>query len=95
MDNSTVERIVAAAVHEQLSPSSVQVVLRKGTDHDGDALLNVTVIIASDTPAPDKRKMLGLAGHIRAKLDEAKIDDFPLVSFVSKRDAAKLNFEAA
>jgi len=95
LDNNAVEQIVADTVQEQLSPSAVRVVVRKGIDDDGDPLFNVTIIIDSEKPAPDRRKMLGLVRHIRARLDEAHSDGFPLLSFVSKREAAKLNFEAA
>ncbi len=84
-------RIVSDTVREQLAPCSVDVRMRKGTDEDGDAVLNITVIIETED-FPDRRKMLGLARHIRSNLAGA---DFPLLSFVSKRDAAKMDVEIA
>ncbi len=85
-------RIVSDTVRDQLAPYPVDVRMSRGTDEDGDAVLNITVIMENEA-APDIGKMLGLAGHIRSHLDEA--EGFPMLSFVSKRDAAKMGFEAA
>jgi len=89
-----VTRIVADTIKKQLAPCEVGVHVRKSFDEDGDPLLVIMVVIGTECE-PDRKKMLGLVRHIRSNLDDATAAGFPLVSFVSKRDAAKMDFEAA
>ena len=92
--NDDVSQIIADTVRGQLAPCDVDVRIKHDTDDDGDPLLAVTIIIKTNC-APDKRKMLGLVRHIRNNLNEAASVGFPLLSFMSEREAAKLGLETA
>ena len=94
MSEDEVLQVIESTVRDQLAPSEVSVRVSRGIDDDGDNILNVMVIIEAKT-APDRGKMLGLVRHIRSNLQDATSAGFPLVRFISKRDAAKLDFEAA
>lgn len=69
-----------------------------GTDSDDDPVLWVYVVFDSKDAKEtlDARRMSGLTRHIIKKLVEIESSDaFPLVSFISTKDAKKINFEAA
>jgi hypothetical protein len=75
--------------------TSVNVSAAEGSD--GDPIFKVFVVFesASGKDTLDEDKMLGLVRHIMQRLESMNVDEFPLVSFVSKKDAAKLNFATA
>lgn len=85
---SRITDIVAATVREQLAPCAVELHVTGGTDEDGDDILNVIVVIQRGCE-PDTRRMLGLVRHLRSRLQEAANEAFPIVSFISRRDADK------
>jgi hypothetical protein len=60
-------------------------------DSDGDALFRVTVVFErKGAQLLDAHKTAGIARHIRHRLLEEDEDAFPIVTFVSKSDAAGL-----
>ena len=78
---------------ERFSKEAINsVVVKSDRDSDGDRVLRIIVVLeVNHRKLIDGRKMVGLVRHIRTKLDETQsIDDFPMISFVSKKEAGKL-----
>jgi len=96
--SAEIEAAIAAAVKENFTSASVVGLnIRAGEDHDGDKVLRIHVIFDDGRGKgwPDPRETVSLTGHIRSNLAKLDFHDFPLVSFVSKRDFPKLKLEAA
>lgn len=95
LDNEALTELVGTVVRRQFSDAVIHgVAVKPGVDHDGDAILRVTVVVAPGIKMLDPDKMLGLVRHLRPELAEAGIEDFPIVNYVAQADAAKLNLES-
>ena len=94
MDNRVraIEKVIYNLLCERFSKEAIsKVVVKPDHDSDGDPVLRVVVVLeVNKKVALDSRKMVGLVRHIRSKLDSEKFDEFPMVSFVSKKEAGKL-----
>jgi len=76
------------------------VIIRNGQDHDGDPILRIHVVYEPKrkNAIPNVDKIVSLPRHIinlLMKSDTEHSDAFPIVSFVSRKDLAKLKLEAA
>jgi len=91
--NAVADLVVSRFSDDKIASVSVQ----PGEDSDGDPVLNILVVFEAEAGRDtlDGKKMSGLARRLIAKLSEMNFDAFPLVSFVSTKDAKKLNLEAA
>jgi hypothetical protein len=78
----------------KLFPGEVESVrLTDELDGDGDRILKVTIVLKKNTQLRDRRKMIGLARNLRKKIKDDSV--FPLIDFISARDAAKQKRAAA
>ena len=68
-----------------------------GEDSDGDPVINIFVVVETGKKKEvlDGKKMSGVARLLMEKLFEMEVDAFPMLNFISKKDAASLNLEAA
>lgn len=85
----TIERIVEERFGGQVEFVSVI----PAQDSDGDPIIKITVVLRDGVTKLDRRKMVGLARHLRSGIND--VDAFPLINFVSKQDAKKLHVAAA
>lgn len=93
-----VKEAIRSIVKERFADAkSLSVKVERAEDFDGEGVLKIYVIFEPNSSAEglDPSKMSGLPRHIISKLEELKFQMFPLVSYVSKKEAAKLNLEAA
>jgi hypothetical protein len=93
-----VKLAISDVVRDRLSDSEITSInIESGEDSDGEPVLKITIVFESGPgqETPDGHKMVGLARHIRGRLAEINVGEFPLLSFVSVKDAAKMNLEAA
>lgn len=96
LEDGAVRRTIEQIVRQRLSGTRVtQIGVKADYDRDGDPIFRITIVFDSKPTAQDVEKMAGLVGHIRSGLDDANADRFPLVSFISKREASKLKLAAA
>ena len=78
----------------------VTVVVQDGIEKlDPDKVLDTSGSLWSELGeagimALDSGKKLGLVRHLRPELAEVGIEDFPMISYVTKADAARLNLES-
>ena len=87
--------LIERVVRERFSGVTIQsVTVMKDADDDDDAVFLVTVVFDQKGPL-DPQKTAGLARHVRHKLLERKENAFPIISFVSKSDAARVGAAAA
>ena len=95
LDNKALTELVEAVIRRQFSDGVIHAVaVKPDVDHDGDAILRVTVVVEKEVKTLDSGKKLGLVRHLRPELAEVGIEDFPIVSYMTKADAAKLNLES-
>ncbi len=64
--------------------------VKPDVDHDGDAILRITVVVDDDIERLDPAKVVGTLGRLWSELGEADIESFPIVSYMTKADAAGL-----
>jgi len=92
----SLEEIVSQVVRERLAEAEIDSVrVEADQDSDGDPILRITVVFASEIAELESRKLAGLMRHMRPKLEERKEAGFPIFRFLSKRDSDRLRHEAA
>ncbi len=91
-----IANLIEATVRQELSDSAIQSVrVVEARGHDDDPLLRITVV-HDRKGALDPRKTMAITRRIRDQLEAAiSGSPFPIVSFISKSDAASLKPEAA
>ncbi len=96
-----VEEAITGVVRAQFSDDQIKTVkIQAGKDSDGDPVLRIFVVFETKNEAsiPDGAKMATLARHIMDHFSgngSVTLEAFPMVSFISSKDWAKLNLEAA
>lgn len=93
-----IEGAVRDVVIERFSDAkSLSVRVERTEDFDGDDVLKIYIIFepTGGNDTLDPAKMSGLPRHIISRLQDLDFSMFPLVSYVSKKEAAKLNLAAA
>lgn len=94
LDNIKLTELVETVVRRQFSDAVIHAVaVKPDVDHDGDAILRVTVVVEDGIERLDPEKVLDTSGNLWSELGEAGIESFPIVSYVTKADAARLNLE--
>ena len=91
LDNKALTELVEAVVRRQFSDAVIHAVaVKPDVDHDGDDILRVTVVVQDGVERLDPEKVLDASGSIWSALDEAGIESFPIVSYMTRADAARL-----
>jgi hypothetical protein len=88
--NSAIEKVVRTQFADA-AVCAVHVV--EDVDYEGDAILRVAVVFETSSP-PDINKAKSLARHIWPVIEDSDSNAFPIISFRSKADQARLR-EAA
>ena len=86
-----VAEVIETTVREHFAGADIpSVTVQPDTGSDGDPLLRVTVVFDGPDAKTTLRtdRMISLVRHIRPRLWKMNDDRFPLVSFISKLDAA-------
>jgi hypothetical protein len=73
----------------------IEVRVRDDLDSDGDEVLRVDVIFEGARKDVDVARLTGAIRHVRPKLYEVDEKAFPVISFISKKDAGASEFVAA
>ncbi|MDP9412753.1 MAG: hypothetical protein M3Q08_01395 [Pseudomonadota bacterium] len=92
----SLEEIVSKIVRERFVDAKIDSIkVEADQDSDGDPILRITVVFDSEIADLESRKLVGLARHMRPKLQERKEAGFPIFRFLSKRDSERLRHAAA
>jgi hypothetical protein len=92
----TVEDVVAGAMRRHLPRLGItHVHVEKSEDHDGDPVWRVTAVFSKAPTEADGPALAAISRHLCQALEDADMYEFPILSFVSKRDAAKLKLATA
>lgn len=92
LDNKALTEIVEAVIRRQFSDAVIDTVaVKPDVDHDGDAILRVTVVVQDGIERLDPAKVVDASGSVWSALGEAGIESFPIVSYMTKSDAATLH----
>lgn len=95
LDNKALTELVGTVIRRQFSDATIHsVAVKPDADHDGDAILRVTVVVQDGMERLDPEKVLDASGSLWSALDEAGIDSFPIVSYMTRADAARLRESA-
>lgn len=90
-----IARRIEAVIRENLAGAVCQVRVTEAFDHVHNPILEVTVVVDRRS-ALDPQMTAGLVRHIRCRLNDTRVDaPFPILSFISKADAAGLKPAAA
>ncbi len=90
------EKVVMTLLTESFPQARVnQVVIRPDKDSDGDSILRITVVMASEPKQLDPSRLASFTSLLQPKLAEVAAAGFPVMSFVAEREAGKLHLEAA
>ncbi|MBO9100017.1 MULTISPECIES: hypothetical protein [unclassified Rhizobium] len=68
----------------------LRVMVDRDVDFDGDHVLNVEVVFEGKPLHIDARMISGAIRHVRPHLEKLGEKAFPLMSFVSRRDASNM-----
>ncbi len=94
LDNKALTELAGTVIRRQFSDAVINTVaVKPDVDHDGDAILRVTVVVQDGIERLDPEKVLDASGSLWSELGEAGIESFPIVSYMTKADAARLNLE--
>ena len=95
LDNGKLTELVGRVVREQFSDAVIDTVaVKPDADHDGDAILRVTVVVKDGIERLDPAKVVDTVSRLWSELGEAGIESFPIVSYITEADVAKLNLES-
>lgn len=68
----------------------LDVMVKKALDSDGQEILHISVIFEGAPKDLDAAAVSGAVRHVRPKLSEIGVDEFPLFSFIASSDVGKL-----
>lgn len=92
----SLEDLILKTVKERLGNAIVESLsIEADEDSDGDPILRITVVFASEVKELESHRLAGLVRHVRPKLAECKESRFPIFRFVDKRENDRLRHEAA
>lgn len=81
--------VVTKIVRKQLAPAKViDVNVLEDWDHDGDAILRITIVFEVEGDRLESKKVLGLARHLREPLEKYGEQGFPVFSFMTPEENA-------
>ena len=95
LDNKELTELVATVIRRQFSDAVIHAVaVKPDVDHDGDDILRVTVVVQDGIERLDPAKVVDTLSRLWSELGEAGIESFPIVSYMTKADVAKLSLES-
>jgi len=82
-----VEDIVKGVLKEQFSDVTFESIeVNRDVDEDGDPILRIRIVFDGRTEPLDPRRTSGLVRHMRPRMADQGIEDFPILSFIAKSD---------
>lgn len=96
MDRRGLENLVRDLLVDRFPAIDInRIVVDPDEDHDGDRILRITVVMASEPETLDRPELLAFTNRLREKLMEAQADGFPVLTFATVKEAGKLKLESA
>ncbi len=93
MDLPEMEGTIKRVLADRFPDAAIdRVIVKPDVDSDGDAVLRVTVVLASEVARLNSDRLVGIVRHLRSELQGS---EFPMLSFVTRKEAAQLKLEAA
>ena len=91
LDNKALTELAETVIRRQFSDAVIHAVaVKPDVDHDGDAILRVTVVVQDGIERLEPKKVLDISGDLWSELGNAGIESFPIVRYMTKADAARL-----
>ena len=92
LDNKALTEFVETIIRRQFSDAVIHsVAVKPDVDHDGDPILRVTVVVQDEAGKLDPAKVVDTSRSLWFELGDAGVESFPIVSYRTKADAARLN----
>lgn len=88
-DIARIKKLAEEVVSERFGDEAkiLSVSVSEDIDFDGDGILLLRIVYASETGKLNANKVSGLIRHLRPKLHEISEDRFPIISFISQMEA--------
>ncbi|MGH7100824.1 MAG: hypothetical protein ACRD22_21640 [Terriglobia bacterium] len=88
------QEIVEEVLREQFPGARVhRVLVESDLDSDSDPVLRITVVLEGTPEDLARNRLVGFVRHLKSRLIQADVEEFPLVSFVAKDEAGALSIE--
>ena len=88
MLKSQIDKILEECIKDHLAPAEiVDVISEEAEDHDGDPILNITVVFQAEDDELDPEKVVGLALQLRKTLLDMQVERFPIPSYMTIKEA--------
>ncbi len=85
-----ISKLVADTLHADFkNVKIIKVIVDRDVDYDGEDVLNIGVVFEGTPRDIDARMISGAVRHVRPQLQKLGEMAFPLMSFVSRRDAGE------
>ena len=89
MDPSALKSLLQEVIKRRLPNASIiDVKVERTLDFEGEEVLEVTVIFEAKSDL-DSERVAGLIRHLRPRLEEHGERSFPIMSFVSRKEAER------
>jgi hypothetical protein len=95
MREQQLETLIGKVLGDRFPDAKIsEVVVRSDIDGDGDRVLRVAVVVDGASEHLNRDALVGFVRHLRSRLDVERREEFPLLSFISRNEAKKLNLES-
>lgn len=95
LDNKVLTELAETVIRRQFSDAVIHAVaIKPDVDHDGDAILRVTVVVQDGVEKLDPAQVVDTLSRLWSELGEAGIESFPIVSYITRSDAAQVSLES-
>jgi len=89
MDAHELKALLQDVISDRLPGASItDVEVERDVDTDGDEVLEITVIFEASSDL-DAERVAGLVRHLRPRLREHGENGFPVMSFISQKEARR------
>jgi len=96
MVTADVKKAVESTVKDRFPGGEiVSIRIQEDTDHEGDPILRIDLIVGGRARVLNPKRTMGLTGDLRSRLADVGMTSFPVLSFISETEARKLRNEAA
>ena len=90
LDTDALEELLKGIISKRLTDVKIiSVGVERDVDSDGDDILNVTVVFDAESDL-DAARVVGLVRHMRPHLHKRGENGFPIISFISEKEAGCL-----
>lgn len=90
-----IKDIVKGVLEERFTDVIIESIdIEPDVDEDGDPILRIRIVFDANKKTLDPRRASGLLRHMRPRMADRGVLDFPILSFIAKSELQGKNAEA-